>query len=144
MYRVISFFVIQAPYFVLIITIKPFTDIVNNIVEIVNEILLTGLLSMLLYYNQSSRWDNRIEEVFVYFILSNSVLVSIIFLISMLLILISKCAKKKKSKNRVLDLPNNETLQAVKTCNNMDATFVRFQQYRSNASNINAISFEQT
>ena len=69
MIRVISFFLIQIVYFVLIIVIRPFAESSNNLAEIVNEFLFTSLISMLLYYNESDRWNSTIEKTFIYSIL---------------------------------------------------------------------------
>ena len=74
-YRVILFNLVQILYFALIIVLRPFTQIDNNIVEIVNELLLTVLGSLLLHYNESSRWDKTIENVYIYLITFSSAFV---------------------------------------------------------------------
>ena len=138
-YRVISFFLIQIPYFILIIVIRPFTDKENNIVEIINESLLTIFVSMLLYYNESDRWNYTIERVFIYSILSNSVLVSLIFTISFILSIVYKCHMSKSSKNN--KVTNFQTPESNHTTNTENFSAVRLQLYRNNIStNKNSIN----
>ena len=75
MVRVVSFVVIQISYFILIILIRPFVKITNNIVEIVNEAMMTTLILMLLYFNEPSRWNQTIEKAMMDLMMYNSILV---------------------------------------------------------------------
>ena len=81
-YCILSFFLIQMSFLVVMIWIRPFDETTNNVVEIVNELLLAILISMLLYYNESSRWNTVAEDLFLYAIVSNSVSVSLITTVS--------------------------------------------------------------
>ena len=81
-YRVIIFGLIQIPYFLIIVCIRPFTQIANNISEFINELLLSVLGLMLLYYNKSSRWNNIIENGYIYSITCGSAIVCLVFTIS--------------------------------------------------------------
>ena len=90
-FRIIPFLVIQMAYFILIIVIRPFEEKTNNIVEIVNELMFTVMISMLVYYNKPSRWNSKIKEVFVLMIMSNSASVTFILTISLIIGFATKC-----------------------------------------------------
>ena len=81
--RVVSFGSIQIFYLIYLILIRPFTEITNNIVEIINESILTILVLLLLYYNKSNRWNFTIEQVFINLILSCSALVCLVLIMSL-------------------------------------------------------------
>ena len=84
MFGVVIFVLVQAIYFVMIFWIRPFTQTSNNIVEILNELLLTGLVSILLYYNEQHKWNTKIENAFIYSITLCSCLVCVIMTISLI------------------------------------------------------------
>ena len=71
-YRVISFAFVQVPYCIIIISIRPFAQVSNNIVEAINELLLAISTSFLLYYNEQDKWKNYIEKSYVYLITGSS------------------------------------------------------------------------
>ena len=77
---------------------RPFEDITNNIVEITNEIFFWSMSGSLIYYNKPNRWNSTIEDVFMYTILSNSVVVVCILSVSLLITVAYKCYTKKKRK----------------------------------------------
>ena len=70
-------------------------------IEIINELSLTGLVSMLVYINQPNRWNKNIEDVFILTIISTSSCVLLILLISFIGSFISKCCKRNKAKIEV-------------------------------------------
>ena len=75
MVRVISFAVIQISYFILILLFRPFVKITNNIVEIINEAIVTILILTLLHLNEPGRWNQTIEKAMMNLMMCNSVLV---------------------------------------------------------------------
>ena len=139
---VILFAAIQIPYFVSIILVRPFNQIANNIVEAINELLLTILICMLLFYNQPNRWNNTIERIVIYLITGVSMLIGLIFISSLILTIAHKCRKKWSSKtNRVRPFSNNENNQSVAVFTN--AAMMRRQLYRSDASGIETIQVDE-
>ena len=133
------FFLIQVSYLIIIIIIRPFQEKTNNLVEIVNELVLTILISLLLFYNKSSRWNTTIEDIFIYSIMSNSIVVSLIFMTSLIYSITYKCIKRSRAKTEVKRFVNNETGHTALKRRN-DTSVVDFDHHRNNTSVLGASS----
>ena len=118
--------------------VRPFEEKTNNIIEIINELVLTVMISMLLHYNESSRWDTQIEDVFIYLIMSNSVFVTFILCVTLLVTITIKCCRRTK-KTEVKRYMHNDTNQNVLQRKN-DTSMLDFDVHRHNASALEAPS----
>lgn len=72
---------IQLPYFILIWYMRPFELAKDNITEILNEILFTGLLCSHYYLQVYSDWSSIFEYSYIWIIVANNI-VSVIMSIS--------------------------------------------------------------
>ena len=118
--------------------VRPFEEKTNNIIEIINELVLTVMISMLLHYNESNIWDTQIEDVFIYLIMSNSVLVTFILCVTLLVTITIKCCRRTK-KTEVKRYMHNDTSQNVLQRKN-DTSMLDFDAHRHNASVLEAPS----
>jgi hypothetical protein len=53
---VIGMLVVQIPYTVLIIVLRPFEEQSDNIIEIANEAFYTVIIAWLVYFDSKSKW----------------------------------------------------------------------------------------
>ena len=137
MVNVIIFVIIQVLFFVMIIAIRPFDQVLNNIVETLNELLLTGLVSILLYYNESTRWNATVEKAFIYSITLNNCIVCSVMIISMIISIVLRCIKRKSVKTEVKRYVSNETnlniARQAEEKHQKDLSNVEFDHYRNSA-----------
>jgi hypothetical protein len=71
---------IQLIYFSLLVTVRPFGELENNVIEITNETFLTTFIWLMLNWNKSSRWTSTITTTFISLITANSLIITIISL----------------------------------------------------------------
>ena len=69
---VVPMIVCQTVYLILVVAIRPFKEVKNNVIEISNEWFYFILVSMLAYYNETSRWSQLIQSVYLGIIITNS------------------------------------------------------------------------
>jgi hypothetical protein len=50
----------------LIVIIRPFSQIKDNIAEIANELIFTTLIAGLIYFNKESAWSNTSISAYLY------------------------------------------------------------------------------
>ena len=72
-YLVAPMIVCQTVYLILVVAIRPFKEVKNNVIEISNEWFYLILVSILAYYNETSRWSQSIQSVYLGIIIMNSV-----------------------------------------------------------------------
>ena len=72
---------IQLIFFLYTVILRPFNNIKDNLLEIVNEVHYVVLTSSLLFLNYESRWSQVKEIVYLAIIFSNNIIVCIISLI---------------------------------------------------------------
>ena len=73
-YSVIIAVGVQIIYTFIVIYIRPFTHVQPNVIGCMNEIYFTVLLSMLTYFNSEARWKSTVKDVYIWIIISNSIL----------------------------------------------------------------------
>ena len=132
---VILFGIVQIVYFTLLIAIRPFKQITNNMIEIVNELSLTGLILILVYYNRPNRWNKSIEDVFIYTIISTSSCVLFISVISLIATFAYKCCKKKSAKTEVKPFVTDGT-QLNALHHNNDISQIDRDNHQDRSSNL--------
>ena len=69
---------VQVPYLAYIIIVRPMERKKNNMVEILNEMFLTVIISFLSYFNIESKWDSQLTKLFMYIVLGNTVIISLL------------------------------------------------------------------
>ena len=65
------------------IIIRPFKEVKDNVIEIINEIGYTILISLLLYYNKESNWSEQEANIIMYSLLFLSIVASAISFIDL-------------------------------------------------------------
>ena len=68
-------FIIQILYTALIIFTRPFKEIKNNLIKIINELFYILLVCLLFYYNSSSRWEETIQNAYFWIIIWNMMVI---------------------------------------------------------------------
>ena len=59
-------------YLPIIIALRPFKKVTDNLIEIMNEVFFLVLLSLLMFLNKSDEWDSTTKNVYLNIIVSNS------------------------------------------------------------------------
>ena len=84
-YLVIPMIVCQTVYLILVVSIRPFKEVKNNVIEISNEWFYLILVSMLAYYNETSRWSQSIQSVYLGIIIMNSLTIISVLICKLLI-----------------------------------------------------------
>ena len=66
---------VQIAYLASIIILRPFIEIKDNIVEIINEIFFSIFLGSLFKLNSKEKWSNTYTKTYIYLIISNNMTV---------------------------------------------------------------------
>ena len=61
--QILSF--IQLAYFIILLIIRPYTEIKDNLVEIINEVFLWVYIFWLWGYNSETKWDNTSSSIYI-------------------------------------------------------------------------------
>ena len=72
--------ILEIWYLIYIIILRPFEEKKNNIIEIINEIFFSVLLSSLLYLKSESDWNSKITDIYMWIIMSNTLIIFIIII----------------------------------------------------------------
>jgi hypothetical protein len=67
MVHLIGATLLQALHASLIIVIRPFSQVKDNIAEVVNELVFTTLMAGLVYFNKESVWSTTWISTYLYF-----------------------------------------------------------------------------
>ena len=71
---------VQFWYMIYIIVIRPFVNIKENIIEIINEIFFFSLIISLIYLNSASNWNSTNTNIYMGVIIANTLITfSILF-----------------------------------------------------------------
>ena len=71
---------VQFWYMVYIMIIRPFENIKENIIEILNEVIFLILLTLLIYYNKNDDWNSTLKTIYMWLIVTNNILIFMIVL----------------------------------------------------------------
>ena len=77
-YVVISLVVLQAIYLSYIVLLRPFTNLKWNSIEIINEVYFITSFSILIYFDEESKWNQTVISIYVWLISSNSMITFLI------------------------------------------------------------------
>ena len=72
--------IVQIAYLTNLIIVRPYKQVKNNVIEIVNEWFYFLLVTLLSYFNTSERWSKTIETVYFWIILTNSFIIILIMI----------------------------------------------------------------
>ncbi|CAI2379520.1 unnamed protein product [Moneuplotes crassus] len=103
--------VFQAIFVLVLLVLRPFEDKVNNIIELLNEFIFTVLLIILCQINTEKAWTGEITSLFLWTMLMNTILITFILVVSLILQLKRKCANSKEDSspggsNKVMNVPD--------------------------------------
>lgn len=76
--KIILFMVVESIWCISICLIKPFNELKLNIIEIVNELFFTCACIGMFFLNQENDWSDTMTLVYVYFLVANMSLISLI------------------------------------------------------------------
>ncbi|CAI2386729.1 unnamed protein product [Moneuplotes crassus] len=93
-YLTISMMIVQIFFVISLVILRPFDSLENNLIEIINEIIYTCLLSIMIACDKVDEWSSTITNTFCYIILSNSLIITFIMIGALLVSLCQKCGKK--------------------------------------------------
>jgi len=71
---------VQIPYFIFFIIVRPFDEVKDNLIEGTNELFLIVIISYMCHFNAKPKWTGSASQVFVYVILGNTIVVTIILI----------------------------------------------------------------
>ena len=85
LYTVLILFIIQFMYLGIMIVLRSYKEIKDNIIDMINETVYIACIGLLFHYNKESRWNKAVESVFIYLLLSSTFVAMIIVIISLIL-----------------------------------------------------------
>jgi membrane protein implicated in regulation of membrane protease activity len=98
---------IQIIYTTQLLIIRPFSELENNIVEIINEMFYCAFVGLMLYLDGEEMWTSEMIHLFIGLITLNSLVITAIMLGNLLLVTLVffflsliKCWIKRRTKNR--------------------------------------------
>ncbi|CAI2376836.1 unnamed protein product [Moneuplotes crassus] len=97
--KAILFVLVQTVSLGIIVSLRPFSDLKNNIIEIINEIHLLICCSVMLYFNKESHWNTTKTAIYIYVLLSDIIivcLISFVFLAKKLYLFLKKWSQRNK------------------------------------------------
>ena len=75
---ILGLLLVQVPYLAYIMIVRPMDRKKNNMVEIINELFLTVIISFLSYFNTESKWNSQLTKLFMYIVLGNTVIITLL------------------------------------------------------------------
>ena len=69
---------LQFIYVGLLVFIRPYKEIKENAIEIINEVYFTLLLFALIFFNKENEWNSAKTNAYMWFLVSNTIVVFII------------------------------------------------------------------
>jgi len=94
---VINFLVSQFIYVTSLLIIRPFDNIINNIIEFINEAFLFVIIGMLFSFDSAEKWTESAVDTFLLVLTYNGYVVVIVMVVGLILMIVQKCLKKKPS-----------------------------------------------
>ena len=91
------------------IIIRPFEENKDNAVELINETIFLALLTSFLHYHDQSRWNSKIELIYISAIMINSSIITLIYTFYAFKDCIMKIRNCVKSQNHVENFQPRES-----------------------------------
>ncbi|CAI2379798.1 unnamed protein product [Moneuplotes crassus] len=121
----VGFLVLQLSYFIIIILLKPFDRVENNIIEMINEVIFTLLIGICIIFDQDQEWTSLPTNLFNYTILSNSIIITLVMIGALIFTICKKCTKGSSKASKI----RPEVLKK-------DTNFTKYTNNESELSNI--------
>ncbi|CAI2386961.1 unnamed protein product [Moneuplotes crassus] len=86
--------IIQFVYLMFLMTIRPFDRAENNMIEIVNEIIYSLMLSVMIVCDKEGDWSGEVTNAFCGIILFNSLIITFIMMGALFVSIFQKCRSK--------------------------------------------------
>ena len=90
MMSVSIFLGLQIIYLAVIVLLRPYKSIKDNIMENINEVLFTSLIVMLCFYHKQDKWTRIAENIYIGIILFNSLIMMTVAFADLIWIVIQK------------------------------------------------------
>ena len=74
----LGMFSAQILYMVSLLKLRPYKDAKDNLIECINEVFYTVLISILLYFNSASRWTNFVSKMYVWILMANNIVLFLV------------------------------------------------------------------
>ena len=71
----IPMWVIQTLYLAMMVLIRPYKSVKDNLLEIINEVFYFTLVTLLIHFNSDSNWNEPVEMAYFCLILANSFII---------------------------------------------------------------------
>ncbi|CAI2369754.1 unnamed protein product [Moneuplotes crassus] len=88
----------QFAYMVILAIIRPFDNVINNILEFINEVFLFIVICILLSYDKESKWTDAAESRLLTVLMINGYLILAVMVVGFIIAMIQKCCIKKKDR----------------------------------------------
>ena len=111
--RIALYHVIQIGFTVIVIIMRPYKSLQDNLLETMNNLFYIILWSLLLEYNQSSEWNDTITCIFMGIIMFNVFIYGFIKLCILVCVLWKKCYQYRKKSDQVTRIHNKSKHQII-------------------------------
>ena len=152
---ILAFTSVQIIYLIVMWVLRPLKSKKDTIIDLFNETIFSCLSASLIYFRTESAWNEIVEKIFIYTIMTNTLGVTIIAIVFLFVHLCQKRFKKKPNKVEV-DTSHATFLQKIRksviTRNNSsfivsDQSFVGAQSkmdfYKPSETRVHSINFEE-
>lgn len=89
---------IQALYFVILVTVRPYETLKDNILEVVNEFIFGVCAALMVYFRDDSKWNEEVEWV-IYVIIM--VAINFYYLLGIFFFIYGLCTRQKEETIKV-------------------------------------------
>ena len=117
--KALIFTLIQLTFVTFLILSRPFKQLQDNIIEIMNQVLYLTLASTLMYFNSKKTWDSTIENIYIYIILAGPTLGTLILFFFLIKDIFQKLRKCKKSPQKKVE-PKMSNMSNLRLANEND------------------------
>ena len=88
----------QILYTIWLIVMRPFKEVSNNLVEIINEIIFAVVLGWLIIFSTESMWSGGLTSIYMYILVANNLVIVAVLLMCLfvnVVLKIKRCLTKK-------------------------------------------------
>ncbi|CAI2374664.1 unnamed protein product [Moneuplotes crassus] len=130
--RCAIFVPIQLAYLVYFVTVKPFEDNKDNIIEILNESIFSALSIFLSIFQDESMWVDGMSSAVIILVMANGFLISIVLIVNNIIGIVKWC-KERKSKKKVLVEDTSVKVKVGNPQNSFDKASLHRSSSRNNS-----------
>lgn len=78
--KIVMTSVLQLAYYGMLLVVRPFKCFRDNATECINETFFTVLTLWLLYFNSAEKWSKTTEKAYIWVMMANSMVVTVLLL----------------------------------------------------------------